>query len=102
MAPLQDLGLTSAQQQQVVDIRARLEPSQKGQSQGAPQAEAPAELAELDEVSQWVQLWQRNSGPPGVCAALLWGWGSLEPALLAVAAAVLDRCRPACGVAAHR
>ena len=99
MAPLQDLGLTPAQQQQVVDMRARLEPSQKGQSQGAQQAEAPAELAELDEVSPALaaQQW-----PPGVCAAFLWGWGSLEPALLAVATPVLDICLPACGVAAHR
>ncbi len=68
-APLQHLGLTSAQQQQVVDMRARLEPRQKDQSQMALQAEAPAELAELDKVSQGSKLWQHNSGPPAMCAA---------------------------------
>ena len=52
MAPAQQLGLTPAQQQQVVDLRARLEPRQEGDSQGAQQAEAPAQLAELDKVSQ--------------------------------------------------
>ena len=56
MAPLQQLGLTPAQQQQVIDLRTRLEPSQKGQSQGPQQAEAPAELAKLDKVSPWFQL----------------------------------------------
>eukprot|EP00891_Asterochloris_glomerata_P005396 jgi/Astpho2/5396/fgenesh1_pg.00076_%23_4_t len=49
-APMQHLGLTSAQQQQVVDMRARLEPRQKDQSEMALQAEAPAELAELDKI----------------------------------------------------
>ena len=40
MAPLQRLGLTSAQQQQVVDMRARLQPGQQGQRSEGEQGNA--------------------------------------------------------------
>ena len=77
VASLQHLGLTPAQQQQVVDMRARLEPRQEGQGQGALQAEAPAELAELDKVSPSFPL-GNTAVARQPCVLLLVGRGQLQ------------------------